>query len=296
VIAPETALVAARFGGDLAALFLWGAAAYLWLLVPPNLSARIWPRLRWWRVGALVLAVLAAISVLPAQGALLGSGWAEALDIAMLQTVATETSAGTAWIWQATAVAVLCLFGIAPLRLQFPVTTLASAGLLFSLTMTGHAAMHDGPVGLAHRANDLLHVLAGGAWLGALVPVLLMLRELDHNDAGSDARIGLSRFSLAGHGAVALVLLSGLANTLLILGQLPTDWSKPYQFLLSMKILLVVLMVMAAVFNRYYLVPRLARSLSASRALAVGTLAEIVTSVVVIALVAWFGTLDPFGV
>ena len=295
-MAPETALVAARFGGDLAALFLWGAAAYLWLLVPPELSARIWSRLRVWRIGALLLAVIAAMTALPVQSALLGSGWAGALDLSMLQAVATETSAGTAWIWQAAAVVALCVISLAiPVRVQPPLIALSSACLLVSLTFTGHAVMHDGLTGLAHRANDLLHVLSGGAWLGALLPVLLLLRELDHDNAGSDARLALSRFSLAGHGAVALVLVSGLANTLLILGGLPTDWSRPYQFLLSMKIMLVVLMVMAALFNRYYLVPRMARSLSVGRALTVGTIAEIAASIIVIGLVAWFGTLDPSG-
>ncbi len=293
---PETALVAARFGGDLAALFLWGAAAYLWLLVSAGLSARIWQRLWFWRVAALLLAVMAAVTSLPIQGALLGGGWDEALDFSTLQAVATETSTGTAWIWQVTAVALLCVISLAtPARLQLPLTALAAAGLLVSLTFTGHAVMHDGLTGFVHRSNDLLHVLAGGAWLGALLPVLFLLQELDHDDAGGDARLALSRFSFAGHGAVALVLVSGLANTLLILGHLPTDWSRPYQFLLSMKIVLVVLMVMAALFNRYYLVPRMARSLSASRALFVGTLAEIAASIAVIGLVAWFGTLDPFG-
>jgi len=80
----------------------------------------------------------------------------------------------------------------------------------------------------------------------------------------------------------------------LITGGLPLDWSVPYQRLLALKIGLVVIMVLMAVFNRYGLVPRIGRSRAAGNALAAGTIAEIVVAIGVVALVAWFGTLEPF--
>ncbi len=93
---------------------------------------------------------------------------------------------------------------------------------------------------------------------------------------------------------MALVILSGVANSLLIIGGLPLDWSVPYQRLLSLKIALALLMMLIAVFNRYGLVPRMGRSHAAGKALAAGTVGEMVIAIVVVALVAWFGTLEPF--
>src|SRR5699024_4184601 len=100
---------------------------------------------------------------------------------------------------------------------------------LISLVLTGHASMHQGSLLAAHRANDALHVLAGGGWLGALLPLVPILRLLDAPDVGGEALLALRRFSTVGHGAVALVILSGIVNMLLVLQRLPTDWSSPYQ-------------------------------------------------------------------
>jgi len=55
-----------------------------------------------------------------------------------------------------------------------------------------------------------------------------------------------------------------------------------------------LLMMLTAVFNRYGLVPLMGRSHSAGKALAAGTVGEIMIAVCVVALVAWFGTLEPF--
>jgi putative copper export protein len=110
---------------------------------------------------------------------------------------------------------------------------------------------------IAQRANDVLHVLAGGAWLGALLPLIPILRLLDEPDCHADALLSLRRFSTAGHIAVALVLTSGVINTALILQRLPTDWSSPYQALLALKIILIAGMTGLAIVNRYIFVPRM---------------------------------------
>jgi putative copper export protein len=40
--------------------------------------------------------------------------------------------------------------------------------------------MQEGWRGVAHRVNDALHVLSGGAWLGALVPLVPILAALNY--------------------------------------------------------------------------------------------------------------------
>ncbi|GAA3106563.1 copper homeostasis membrane protein CopD [Rhizobium viscosum] len=291
---PDTANIACRFVFDGAVLFLWGSAAYLWLLVPKGLSGSIWARLAVWRLAAVVLAVLATLVLLPVRCAMIGNGWADGLDGDVMISVLTATSIGTAWAWQAAFAAALLMVTLLPLRRKVAATAVVSALLLCGLSLTGHAAMNDGWLRVLHRANDMVHVLSGGAWVGALIPVALVLCRLGDGMAGADARIALIRFSTAGHVAVALVILSGVANSLLIIGGLPLDWSIAYQRLLSLKIALALLMMLIAVFNRYGLVPRMGRSHSAGKALAAGTLAEIAIAVCVVALVAWFGTLEPF--
>jgi putative copper resistance protein D len=291
---PETANIACRFVFDGAVLFLWGSAAYLWLLVPEGLSGCIWAKLRAVRVAALALAVIATVVLLPVRCAMLGNGWADGLDGDVMISVLTGTSVGTAWAWQAVFAALLLAVTLLPLRQKVAVTAVVSALLLCGLSLTGHAAMNDGWLRALHRANDMVHVLSGGAWVGALMPVALVLSQLGDSTRGADALTALIRFSTVGHVAVALVILSGVANSLLIIGGLPLDWSVPYQRLLSLKIALALLMMLIAVVNRYGLVPRMGRSHLAGKALAAGTAGEIVIAIGVVALVAWFGTLEPF--
>lgn len=291
---PDTANIACRFVFDGAVLFLWGSAAYLWLLVPHGLSGCIWAKLRAVRVAAVALAVLATLVLLPVRCAMLGNGWADGLDGDVMTSVLTGTSVGTAWAWQAVFAALLLVVTLLPLRQKVAVTAVVSALLLCGLSLTGHAAMNDGWLRVLHRANDMVHVLSGGAWVGALIPVALVLSRLGDSTIGADALTALIRFSTAGHVAVALVILSGVANSLLIIGGLPLDWSVPYQRLLSLKIALALQMMLIAIVNRYGLVPRMGRSHLAGKALAVGTLGELVIAACVVALVAWFGTLEPF--
>ncbi|MBB3655667.1 putative copper resistance protein D [Rhizobium sp. BK650] len=291
---PDTAFVLCRFVFDGAALFFWGSAAYLWLLVPEGLSGSIWARLRVARVAAVALITIATAALLPVRGAMLGNGWADGLDTGTTISMLTGTSIGTAWAWQAVFAVVLLAVTCMSSRRQMAATAIVSALLLCGLALTGHAAMNDGWLRVFHQANDIVHVLAAGAWIGALAPVALVLSRLREHTAGAEAQTALIRFSTAGHMAVALVILSGLANSLLVVGGPPLDWSVPYQRLLALKIGLVVLMVLMAVFNRYGLVPRIGRSRAAGKALATGTIAEIVIAAGVVALVAWFGTLEPF--
>lgn len=291
---PDTAFILCRFVFDGAALFLWGSAAYLWLLVPEGLSGHIWVRLGAARIASVMLAVLVTVALLPVRSAMLGNGWADGLDAEVIISVLMGTSIGTAWAWQAVFAAALLAATWMPSRRQMAATAVIAAMLLCGLALTGHAAMNDGWLRMLQRANDMVHVLSGGAWIGALAPVALILRRLCDSAAGAEARTALIRFSTAGHIAVALVILSGVANSLLIIGGLPLDWSVAFQRLLSLKIALVAIMVLLAIVNRYGLVPRMGRSRAAAKALAAGTVAEIVIAIGVVALVAWFGTLEPF--
>ena len=110
-----------------------------------------------------------------------------------------------------------------------------------------------------------------------------------------ESGLALRRFSIAGHGAVALVLATGIANALLVAGS-PADWliPSPYHILLPIKMTLVATMVGLAITNRYVWVPRLkSRGGAAVRAITRRTIVELVLGAAVLALVALFGLLDP---
>ena len=291
---PTTALELCRFLHDASLMLLWGACAYLSLLVPKALADTVW------RMSALpfflitVIAALTMLISLPAATAIIGNGWSDALDLGTVHDVLFDTTVGLAWQAQAiAAVMMVCAFLLPESRRRLGLA-LASGFGLAALSLTGHASMLDGWLRQAHRANDVLHVLTGGGWLGALVPLIPILRLLSRPECRAEAQLALRRFSNAGHWAVALVILSGIVNTMLILKRLPTDWSSPYQTLLAIKIALVAGMSLLAIVNRYVFVPWISRNPNrALQALRLGSIAEIVIGIVVIGLVAVFGTMEP---
>lgn len=275
-------------------MLLWGASAFLCLLVPKALAGRVW---RMFGAGPLLTALiagLATVASLPLETATIGNGWSDAFNAGAIHDVLFETTVGQAWQAQAAAAIILVLAFLASKDWRLPVVALGSGLGLAALTLTGHASMHEGWLKLAHRGNDILHLLTGGGWLGALLPLIPILRLLNTPECREQALLALRRFSTVGHGAVALVIVSGIINTMLVLRRLPTDWSSPYQAQLAIKIALVAGMSLLAIVNRYVFVPRIrgdrARALSAIR---LGAIAEVVLGIAVIALVAVLGVLEP---
>ncbi|NTI00438.1 copper homeostasis membrane protein CopD [Agrobacterium rhizogenes] len=294
MIDPDTALAACRFLHEASLMLLWGTSAYLCLMVPKVLADRVWQMFAGTSVVTALLAGATAFVSLPLAAASIGNGWNDAINAGTLHAVLFETTVGQAWLAQAVAALIVLLALPLPGRRRHRGIALGSGLGLAALVLTGHASMHEGWLRMAHRANDMLHVLAGGGWLGALVPLIPILRLLSQPEYRVEALLALRRFSTAGHVAVAMVIISGIVNTTLILKHLPTDWSSPYQALLGLKIALVAGMSLLAIVNRYVLVPRIghdqARALNAIR---LGSIAEIVLGIAVIALVAVFGMLEP---
>ncbi|WP_166454948.1 copper homeostasis membrane protein CopD [Duganella aquatilis] len=279
----ELALLASRFVFDACALFLWGAAAFLGTLAPAVLRQPVWRQIGGLRRAALAGIALAVLCSLPLQAASLGDGWRDACNPQMLYRVATGTSIGAAWCMQV--VVLVCVLGWRSMG----ACAFGSAALLGSLSLTGHAVMHDGWLRALHQLNQLLHLLSGGAWMGALVVVLTLLPRMKRAEEFASAKLALMRFSTVGHVVVLMVLLSGLANNFLILGAWPFALSQPYQRLLLCKAALVLLMAVIAIANRYIILPRL----RASPLLRWSVWGEIALSAIVVLLAACIGMLAP---
>lgn len=209
---------------------------------------------------------------------------------------------GTSWLLRLAALVVLVLVAsFAGLRRALPVMgTVLGAVALGSLAWSGHGAAGDGFIGRLHLAADVVHLLAAGAWVGALFALLFLLRQAVRDAAV----IGVAHAALAGFGRtgtiiVAAIIGTGLINSWVLVGPgrvfaLPsTLWG---QFLL-VKLGLFTGMLGLAAHNRRKLTPDLERELKAGSSVSMTRLQRSVlfesgAGVLILGLVAWLGTLS----
>ena len=172
-------------------------------------------------------------------------------------------------------------------------TAVASGALLASLGLVGHAAMQTGAEGVLHRGNHAVHLLAAGAWIGGLVPFVMCLSAYERSDTRREAVTAMMRFSFTGQFIVAAIVLTGGVNIALTSGRPPIPPDTPYRALLDAKIVIVAMMILAALFNRYVLAPQLKPGARALAVLRATSTAEVAFGAVAIALVSVFALLDP---
>ncbi|WP_066577169.1 copper homeostasis membrane protein CopD [Sphingomonas koreensis] len=229
------------------------------------------------------------------------------VDAETLSLVLFETPTGAAALVRGGALGIA--LGVALLwrrqdRNWYLATALVSGVALATLAWTGHAAVSEGLTGVIHRASDIVHLLAASAWLGALAGLfLLLLAPADAMgiDRLDGARRALDAFSVTGSVIVGLIVVTGLANSVLILGfdNLAALFTSLWGQLLLVKILLFGIMLGFAAANRYRFVPGLERALKlndstrAVQLLRISLLLETGVAVAILALVAWLGTLSP---
>lgn len=290
----EAALALCRFVHFLAAMALFGMSFYVRMFAPRELALALAPAARRIAAVAIALAAFSAVLWLLLEGAAMTESWGGLVDLDALQGVLLQTDFGT--VWQGRLVVALALLAAMALGKQGPstFTALASALLLASLGLVGHAAMQRGGIGALHRANHALHLLAAAAWLGGLPAFALSLNAYRAAELRGDAVRAMRRFSFWGHFDVALVVLTGLVNIALTSGAAPIPPTTPYRALLVVKVALVATMIAIALFNRYVLAPRLRPGAAALEILMRTSMAEVALGAAVVALVSVFGLLDPF--
>lgn len=286
------ALCRALAAGAVAVLF--GAGAMLALGGSPRLGLEAEAALR--RVFRLAgsVGLAATLCLLPLQAASIAGDWHAMLDGDMLDMVILQTRYGQVWIVRALATAAL-LGVVLGLRPGSPGLIAGVAALaLAPLALSGHAAMHEGWLGLAHAVNDFLHVLAAAFWLGSLPVFLLWLAAWRRPGWRRDATRALLRFSAWGHVAVAVLLLSGVANAVLILGPGLPDLATGYARLLLAKVALALAMTALALRNRYHWIPRIRSGpVPALRAIRRNTVWELALGALLLAVVGLLGLMSP---
>jgi copper transport protein len=305
--APEVADLLARSQAGPAVEGAYGVArglhygALLLLVGALFFAAFVWPAgsSRQWPVRALVVAsilgALSAFAGLLLQGALAaGVALGEALSAPVLDA-ATSTRAGQAWALRAGAwavvLAVLAILPGRPGRLGGPALALPLAALVGSLPYAGHADTHS-PKALLIPA-DVLHVLAAGAWLGALVLLLAVFWPRRSEQPGDGAAEATARFSRLALPAVIALVAGGLAQTWFYLGGISGIVSTPYTWALFIKVMLLGAVVALAARNRRRVGRLLAATPADSGALRRSMRAEVGLAVLVLAATATLVRAEP---
>jgi putative copper export protein len=274
----DAAFAVTRGLGYLAIALAVGGAVFLFVVWLPALShvagggsawldaserfARI---VRWIVVGAVLLGLAATAGAIVLQAATAtGASFWTALDADAVDAV-SDTRPVRAWlarlgVWLVLGITLLAVMrprrlpglrraalgatGAAPgASLSRPQVLLlggAIVALALSAPLGGHSGTYS-PSGLL-VAVDTLHVLAVSAWLGGLAMVLFALpisvRALDQGERLPLVAAATGRFSRLAMSAVALLLLSGIVQSIALVGALDAFVETAYGRLVLAKIVL----------------------------------------------------------
>lgn len=183
----------------------------------------------------------------------------EALAPSALAAVLGSTVFGRAWSLRAALALALAAILLAPARRDLdrrwlPMVTVAcAAGLLAGLAWGGHANAEVDAASILHHAADAFHLLAAGVWVGGLLPLAALLRQLGSSPSafalGRCAAI-VARFGNWAAVSVAVLVLTGLANAYYLVPGPRALLQTPYGNLLLIKLAVFVAMLAIAAVNR----------------------------------------------
>lgn len=285
------ALVSARLLHHSAALVLFGAAlfpVYAFGRVPAPVGFA--PALKRVCLSAGLLAVLGGALTLMVTAANMAGDLAAAVQPDVLVTASVGTEFGGIWLGRLAVGVLMVALVLGGARRFWP--PLSAAVFLASVALTGHARVETGLAGLAHVAVDGVHLLAAGAWLGALAPLGWLLIRRPEAEGTAEA---LRRFAGVGAASVAALAATGVVNAAFLIDDPAAVLSTTYGRLLGLKIGLFAIMLGLAASNRFALVPRLGGPdhPAAIRRLRRHVVLEQLFGLLVVAAVALLGTLDP---
>ena len=251
--------------------------------------------------------VLSVLSIFAMTASMAGVALLE-VDRASVSMMIFETPMGKAWAARMAALFGTLFIAIVMGRLKSPIwlilVALGSAGALASLAWTGHGAASEGAAGTRHLIADIVHLLAAGAWIGALAALGALLFRPAQSMSDEHIRLthrALEGFSIIGSVIVALIVVSGLLNSWVLVGpeHLLSMSSTLYGQLLIAKLVLFGGMLGLAAANRFRLTPAFALAITgggtlpAISRLRVSVICEASAALIILGLVAWLGTLEP---
>ena len=281
-----------RYTQDLACLGLFGLAAFG--LYSPAALALL--RARRLAIAGALIGVVATLLATAAMTAGMAGSARAAVDPQALRGMVAGTGVGLA-----AAVRVVALLLTLALAIGRRERFLAgpAAVAVATLAWGGHAASGMGARGMLHLAVDSLHLLAAGIWVGALL-VFVQLSWVEEARDAPEVHESLAQFAGIGSAVVAVLVATGIFNV----GE-TRGWPSLFHLfdnlwgrLLAAKLALFATMLGLAALNRFRLAPGLLESDIATRGVALNALRrslvlENAVALLVLALVAWLGGLDP---
>jgi putative copper resistance protein D len=102
--------------------------------------------------------------------------------------------------------------------------TLLAGAYAATLAGSGHAAAEAGTDRMVHLGFDAVHLLAAGAWVGALPGFLAFLKRVGDSSHPEESGLALSaarRFSTLGTVSVSALVVTGLVNSWYLVGSIP---------------------------------------------------------------------------
>ena len=226
------------------------------------------------------------------------------LDWASVEAMLLSTDMGWALIARITMLSLAALAILTKARRGLTIAALFYGLAIMTLAWSGHAAATEGTLGLLHRMNDGLHLLAAGLWMGAIGWFLHLVISAHRNSneiAPEPLLDAIHRFAPLGIALVTVVAATGLINSHLIfgLGNSVQVLKTEYGVLLAVKTILVVLMLLFAARNasigRQSARAGINPTTTTLAALRASLAAELFLAAGVLAIVAFVGLASPMG-
>lgn len=301
------AVVAARLGLYLTLAIAFGLPGFsLWTWRDARRRSTV-PVARIAGVAALLAIALSAFQFVALAASMSGTALTK-VDRATIAMLLESGAMALAWKIRVGALLVVLIASILakPMPKLSRTLAVASGGAaLATMAWFGHGAVDEGMAGWVHLVADIAHLWVAGIWAGALVGLSWMLLSPpagagDHHAALCER--ALADFAGLGTKIVVTLVVTGLVNAWFLIGvdHIRDLAGAPYGRLLLLKLALFGVMLLLAASNRYRLTPALGRALAGggnpARSLGrlrVSLLTETAMMVLILGLVAWFGTLSP---
>ncbi|HEU5277225.1 MAG TPA: copper homeostasis membrane protein CopD [Xanthobacteraceae bacterium] len=252
-------------------------------------------------IGAAIAALVSGIGWFAGVAADMAGSWADAATPDILQAVTFDTRFGHLWI--ARLVLLLALIAVQalghPSRARDALLAVLAAAFAASLVGVGHGmtgAGHGAGISRLHMLADMVHLLCAAGWIGGLVCLgLLLHRAIGGRVTPDVARAAVRRFSVMGYWAVALLLISGCINAVVLVPSPASLIESDYGRALLIKLTLVAVMVAVALRNRLVLTPQIMGAAPGGglKSLWRSVAAEQGIGLMVLAAAAWLGTIHP---
>ncbi|MFN4240990.1 MULTISPECIES: copper homeostasis membrane protein CopD [Erythrobacter] len=300
-------VIALRFALYADLMVLVGVTAFsLYALEPEERGTALLPLAKPALILSLLGLLLSGTGMIALVAAMIGTSfWA--VDASTFGQIVTQSALGSAWIVRMAALSIALVAALALDRSPHIArhSLLASTALaVATLVWTGHAGATEGWTGSLHRLSDIVHMLAAAVWIGGIAAFSWLLFQPLARQSDMQIRIAhrtLERFSRVGTLAVGLIVLTGLTNSLILMG-LPhpdTLFASRYGQLLLIKLVLFAAMLVLAGANRWRLTPALGAAIAdgnpatALRGLQQSLVMEMGAALLILAVVALLGTLEP---